>query len=49
MENKTLKLLSIRERRKNRHKFGRTKFCKAEEVIKYFKILKLKSKFSASV
>ena len=36
MENETLKILSIRERRKNKHKLGRTKVCKAEEVRKYF-------------
>ena len=36
MENETLKILSFRERRKSRHKFGRTKVCKAEEVRKYF-------------
>ena len=36
MENETLKILSIQERRKNRHKFTRTNVCKAEEVRKYF-------------
>ena len=36
MENETLKIFSIRERRKSRHKFGGTKVCKAEEVRKYF-------------
>ena len=36
LENETLKILSIRERRKSRHKFGRTKVCKAGEVRKYF-------------
>ena len=36
LENEALKILSIRQRRKNRHKFGRTKVCKAEEVRKYF-------------
>ena len=36
LENETLKIFSIRERRKSRHKFGGTKVCKAEEVRKYF-------------
>ena len=36
MENETLKIFSIRERRKSTHKFGGTKVCKAEEVRKYF-------------
>ena len=36
MEKETLKIISIRERRKGRHKFGGTKACKAEEVRKYF-------------
>ena len=31
-----MKILSIRERRKSRHKFGETKVCKDEEVTKYF-------------
>ena len=35
MEGETLKILSIRERRKSRHKFGGTKGL-AEEVQKYF-------------
>ena len=36
VENKTLKIFSMRERRKSKHKFGGTKACKAEEVRKYF-------------
>ena len=36
MENETLKISSIRERRKNRRRFGRTKVCKVEKVTKYF-------------
>ena len=36
LENETLKIFSIWERRKSRHKFGGTKVCKAEEVRKYF-------------
>ena len=36
LECETLKISSIRERRKSRHKFGGTKVCKAEEVRKYF-------------
>ena len=36
LENETLKIFSIRGRRKSRHKFGGTKVCKAKEVIKYF-------------
>ena len=35
LENETLKVFSIRERRKSRYKFGGTKVCKAEEVTKY--------------
>ena len=36
MEKKTLKIFSIRERRKSRHKFGGTEVCKSEEVRIYF-------------
>ena len=36
LENEILKIFSIREKRKSRHKFGETKVCKAEEVRKYF-------------
>ena len=36
LENETLKIFSIQERCKSRHKFGGTKACKAEEVRKYF-------------
>ena len=36
LKNETLKIFSIQERRKSRHKFGGTKVCKAEEVRKYF-------------
>ena len=42
LENETLKIYSIRERRKSRHKFGGTKVCKAEEVRKYFVNPKIK-------
>ena len=35
LENGTLKIFSIQERRKSRHKFGGTKVCKTEEVRKY--------------
>ena len=36
LENETLEMFSMRERRKSKHKFGGTKVCKAEEVRKYF-------------
>ena len=36
LENETLKMFSIRERRKKRQIFGGTKVCKADEVRKYF-------------
>ena len=36
LENETLKIFSIQERCKSRHKLGGTKACKAEEVRKYF-------------
>ena len=36
LENETLEMFSIRERRRSKHKFGGTKVCKAEEVRKYF-------------
>ena len=36
LENETLEIFSMRERRKSKHKFGGTKACKAEEVGKYF-------------
>ena len=36
LENETLKIFSIRERRKSRHKCGGTKVCKAEKVRKHF-------------
>ena len=36
LENETLKIFSIWERRKRRHKFGGTKVGKAKEVRKYF-------------
>ena len=29
-------MFSMQERRKNKHKLGRNKVCKAEEVRKYF-------------
>ena len=40
--NETLKIFSIRERRWSRHKFGGTKFYKAEEVRKTFLNPKIK-------
>ena len=40
MENETLKIFSIWQRCKNRHKFGGIEACKAEEVRKYFVIPK---------
>ena len=36
LESETLKIFSIRGRRKSRHKFGGTEVCKVEEVKKYF-------------
>ena len=36
LENETLEMFSMRKRRKNKHEFGGTKVCKAEEVRKYF-------------
>ena len=36
LENKTLEMFSMRERRKSKHKLARTKVCKTEEVRKYF-------------
>ena len=42
LEKKILKIFSIWERRKSRHKFGGTKVCKAEEVRKYFVNPKIK-------
>ena len=36
LENETLEMFSMRDRRKSKHKFGGTKVCKAEEVRKYF-------------
>ena len=36
LESEILKIFSIRERDKSRHKFGGTKVCKAEEVRKCF-------------
>ena len=36
LKNETFKIFSIRERRKNRYKFGGTKVCKVEEVKNYF-------------
>ena len=36
MENETLKIFTIWERRKSRHKSGGTKVCKADEVRKHF-------------
>ena len=36
LENRTFEMFSMRKRRKNKHEFGGTKVCKAEEVRKYF-------------
>ena len=46
LENKTLEIFSMRERRKSKHKFGGTKLCKAEEVRKYFVNPKIENEFS---
>ena len=45
LENKTLEMFSMRERRKSKHKFGGTKVCKAEEVRKYFVNSKIENEF----
>ena len=36
LENEKLQMLSMRERSKSKHKFRRTKVCKAEDVREYF-------------
>ena len=36
VDSKTLEMFSKQKRRKDKHKFGGTKFWKAEEVTKYF-------------
>ena len=36
LENETMEMFKLRERRKSKHKFNGTKVCKAEEVRKYF-------------
>ena len=36
LENETLEMFSMRERRKSKHKFNGTKVCKADKVRKYF-------------
>ena len=36
LENDTLEIFSMRERRKSKNKFGGTKVCKAENVRKHF-------------
>ena len=46
LENKTLEIFSMRERRKSKHKFGGTKLCKAEELRKYFVNPKIENEFS---
>ena len=46
LENKTLEIFSMRERRKSKHKFGGTKLCKAEEVRKYFVNPNIENEFS---
>ena len=43
LEYETLEMLSMRERRKSKHKFSGTKVCKAEEVRKYFVNSKIKN------
>ena len=43
LEKETLEMLIMRERRKSKHKFGRTKVCKSEEVRKYFVNSKIKN------
>ena len=48
LENKTLEIFSMRERRKSKHKFGGTKLCKAEEVRKYFVNPKIEMNFPGS-
>ena len=35
LENKTLEMFSMRERRKSKHKLSGTKVCKAKQVSKY--------------
>ena len=44
LENETMKMFSVGERTKSKHKFGEMKVCKADEVREYFVILKLKMK-----
>ena len=36
LENETLEMFSMRDRRKSKHKFDGTKVCQAEEGRKYF-------------
>ena len=36
LEKETLKIFSVQERHKRRHKFGGTNVCKSEEVRNYF-------------
>ena len=36
LKNETLEMFVMRERRKRKHKFGRNKVCKGEEVRKCF-------------
>ena len=45
LENETSQMFSKRKRRKNKHKFGGTKLCKAEEVRKYFVNPKIENEF----
>ena len=49
LENETLKIFGIRERRKSRHKFGGTNVCKAEEVRKYFLNPKIETEVFRSI
>ena len=43
LENETLKMFDMPERRKSKHKFGGTKVFKAEGVRKYFVNTKLEN------
>ena len=43
LENETLKMFSMRKRRKSKHEFGGNKVCKAEEVRKYFVNFKIEN------
>ena len=49
LENKSLKIFSIQERRKSKYKFVRTKVCKAEKVRKYFVNPKIETEVFSSI